>query len=366
MTDDAFVPPSPSEAVPAELLDRYLAGEAAPGERSIVEQWARTAPRVEAVILRLGAALRARHADVVAEAPGTHRAVDARIDALLAGDRRRDPAPRPARWWTPGRIAVGGAAVAAAVAVAVLVGRRQTTEPAFTAAQRYETASGQRATITLADGSRVTLAPASHLEIGAGYGGRSRTVALVGEAYFDVRGDARAPFAVRTGTVVTRVLGTAFAVRRYPADEAVSVSVVRGKVIAAGPHAAATLAAGWVGVVTDSTAKSWQAADIGARTAWLDGRLVFEDTPVAAMLEAVGRWYGYDFRLADSALAQRRVIATFRTDEPAKTLSAIRSVLNVTMTFDGATVVVQPSRAAAAPARPDVRVRIAPHTEVGK
>ena len=55
-----------------------------------------------------------------------------------------------------------------------------------------------------------------------------REVDLVGEAFFEVKKDPDRPFLVYTDEIVTRVLGTSFTVRNYPAD--VRVSVKTGKV----------------------------------------------------------------------------------------------------------------------------------------
>jgi len=62
------------------------------------------------------------------------------------------------------------------------------------------------------------------------------------------------------------------------------------------------------------------------------------------MLDAVGHWYGVEFRLADSAVANQPVTATFASGETRiDALALVRTVLNMTMTFDethdGTTVV---------------------------
>jgi transmembrane sensor len=194
--------------------------------------------------------------------------------------------------------------------------------------------------ITLADGSRITLAPGSQLRVASDFGVRTRTVALSGEAYFAVPNRTKTPLIVTTGTVATHVIGTEFDVRHYPSDAAVRVAVTSGRVMTRGTRSTITLAAGAIGEVTDSTATA-SAGDARAATEWRTGRLVFDDTPVAAVLTSIGRWYGYQFIIPDSALARRRIIADFHTNSPEKTLSAIKHLLDVTMTFDGSVVTVR-------------------------
>jgi ferric-dicitrate binding protein FerR (iron transport regulator) len=248
-----------------------------------------------------------------------------------------------------GRRAFAGAFVALLVVVigGVALLRSWRTSPAKSAPREYATGTGQRAAIVLADGSRVTLAPQSRLRVGADFGARTRTVSLVGEAIFDVTTATRTPFIVSTDGVDTRVLGTTFDVRRYPDDPAVRVAVVHGKVAVRSSHrpprlAPLILTSGTVGLVTDTTAVATAVGDNDEYTSWTRGELRFRETPVRSMLDAVGRWYGYHFLLSDSTLAERHVTAQFILNEPAKTLAALKELLDVDMTFDGNRVLLRP------------------------
>jgi transmembrane sensor len=84
--------------------------------------------------------------------------------------------------------------------------------------------------VALSDGSRVSLQPQSTIEFPAGFPDNKREVYLKGKAFFEVARDERKPFLVHTGEITTKVLGTSFWVNRAPADKAVEVSVVTGKV----------------------------------------------------------------------------------------------------------------------------------------
>lgn len=94
---------------------------------------------------------------------------------------------------------------------------------------------------TLKDGSKVTLMGKSHLEIAQNFNETSRTVKLVGEAFFEVAHNPDKPFFVITDNIVTKVLGTSFFVKS-PIEEngaggksdknskAIEIEVVTGKV----------------------------------------------------------------------------------------------------------------------------------------
>ena len=69
---------------------------------------------------------------------------------------------------------------------------------------------GQRANITLSDGTNVWLNACSEMSYPASFTDDARHVSLKGEAYFDVAKDAKHPFVVRTNRCDIKVLGTKF------------------------------------------------------------------------------------------------------------------------------------------------------------
>jgi len=68
-------------------------------------------------------------------------------------------------------------------------------------------------------------------------------------------------------------------------------------------------------------------------TAWIDGRLMFDNTPLPEVLEALGRWYGLRLRLVDSSLARRHLTAVFNGASRSEMLASLASLLDVTPAF---------------------------------
>ena len=68
--------------------------------------------------------------------------------------------------------------------------------------------AGQRAQITLADGTRVWLNAKSTLTYASNFGRNERNVELDGEAYFEVAKNKKLPFYVHTEMNKVRVVGT--------------------------------------------------------------------------------------------------------------------------------------------------------------
>jgi ferric-dicitrate binding protein FerR (iron transport regulator) len=89
---------------------------------------------------------------------------------------------------------------------------------------------GERAKITLPDGSEVELNADSKLTYPSIFTGASRELRLTGEAFFRVQHDAKHPFHVTTENMAVTVLGTSFNMQCYPNRKQAKVALVTGKV----------------------------------------------------------------------------------------------------------------------------------------
>ncbi|MCD7849580.1 MAG: FecR domain-containing protein [Parabacteroides sp.] len=89
---------------------------------------------------------------------------------------------------------------------------------------------GQRANITLSDGTNVWLNACSEMTYPASFTQDARNVSLKGEAYFDVSKDARHPFIVQTKSCDVKVLGTKFNVQAEEVDCEFSAALLEGSI----------------------------------------------------------------------------------------------------------------------------------------
>jgi ferric-dicitrate binding protein FerR (iron transport regulator) len=310
------------------LLDRYLAGEASAAEAQTVREWLAADPE-HAVLLddlrliRRVATERVPESSVDAawakvvhalEAPPRPAAAPAQAIALV-------PSAQPLRMSRRVRLA----ALAAAAVVVALVGARFVWRaPAW---RESSTVAAHRAVVRLRDGTQVTLAPGSRLRYLTDFGESHRDVYLDGEAYFQVAPDARVPFRVRTARSVTQDVGTAFVVTAYGDQGATEVVVAEGRVAlwradtteTIQPHTppALMLTARDLGRLEPSGATTLRrGVDIERQLAWIRGVLAFDGTPLRDAVRTLERWYNVEIHLeSDSALAERRLTATF-TNEP--------------------------------------------------
>ncbi|WGQ07931.1 FecR domain-containing protein [Pedobacter gandavensis] len=129
--------------------------------------------------------------------------------------------------------------VAAAIVIAIgtyaLLDKKEygTTIPAFAASSQritIKTAYNERKTITLTDGSKVTINGLTELKLDPNYNEDNRILWLSGEAFFEVAKDKEKPFIVITGKTATTALGTSFKINNYSRRNETSVMLNTGKV----------------------------------------------------------------------------------------------------------------------------------------
>jgi transmembrane sensor len=251
-------------------------------------------------------------------------------------------APAPIRARRPSRRAWmlgGGAALAAGVAGLAVLTRTGS-------AQVYAAPVDAPAAFTLADGSRLVVDAGG--EVSVRMDRQARRLDLVcGQARFDVAHDTSRPFSVAVGDQVVVATGTAFNIDRL-AGRAV-VSLLEGRVVihpAAAPAQILALEAGQQAILTPGQPARREAGDVQTASAWREGRLVFNDTPLAEAVERVSR-YGAAVRLADDTLSPLRVTGVFKTGDTAAFVEAVTAYLPVAARreADGRTALVRrPSR----------------------
>lgn len=162
-------------------------------------------------------------ADLFMEEPLLEREVSERllksIHERIAG-RRLSVVKTTSSWWK-------AAAAAAVIILAAGIGYISVLKKPVK--QLVFVAEKHRKTLKLPDGSLVYLEPGSTLKYTGNFGKEERTVALTGEAFFEVQHNAVHPFIVASSLISTTVLGTSFNVEARNTAEA-RVVVLTGMV----------------------------------------------------------------------------------------------------------------------------------------
>jgi len=264
--------------------------------------------------------------------------------ALRKVKARPDFRQRRTRWLVP-MPALAAAALLAVGVASWMAYRNRTPQSAVASVQgMFGTGVGARDSMTLSDGTRVIIGPLSSVTIPGDYGKTSRSVEIRGDAWFDVVHDARKPFTVRAASATIVDVGTKFTVRSDdPAG--VSVSVSEGSVSLRQMNTplqqGVVLKAGDNGILQRGgqvIARRGKASDDDV--AWLKGRLVFREAPIAEIVSSMRKWYGIELKVPDRTLASRHITASFSGESPERVLEVIRLALGAEIERRGDTAIV--------------------------
>ena len=137
----------------------------------------------------------------------------------------------------------------------------------------FHTDSGQRASLTLPDGTSVELNSGSTLEYPAVFARGERRVRVEGEAMFDVAKVADKPFYVETFAYDVKVLGTRFNVESDEDRGVFSTALMEGSVAILDKHdnRITELEPDQVVTLTDGRLIKRHEENIGSRYRWTDG-----------------------------------------------------------------------------------------------
>jgi ferric-dicitrate binding protein FerR (iron transport regulator) len=168
----------------------------------------------------------------------------------------------------------------------------------------YHTAYGETQTIALPDGSKVMLNANSEVRYKRWSGGEDREIWLKGEAYFKVthtRNHAR--FTVHTQDVNVEVLGTSFNVCTRAKQTRVILD--EGKVKLSQQDKLTTLVmrpGDLVEVKGDMLKATPKQVNTAVYTAWKEGQLIFDRTPLEEIVQLLENNYGYEVQVQDPEL----------------------------------------------------------------
>jgi len=198
----------------------------------------------------------------------------------------------------------------------------------------FATDVGQKRTVTLEDGTVVTLD--TNTAIHAREGGKVRLVELDrGQAFFKVAHDRSRPFLVRVAGRTVVAVGTEFGVRLDRG--AVAVTLIEGKVRVEAPingrgdgrfsrYVQTTeLTPGSRLELEDGKPWAISEVDPDRDTSWMTDKLVFQDEPLSRVVAELNRYSTRRIVISDVALEGEPVSGSFRTDNIDEALHAIAS-----------------------------------------
>ncbi len=330
-----------------DLLGKYIAGEATPDERTQVRQWLADDPEHPLELARF---------ERIWQAAGNRSEPDNQqtFDTEAAWNRVRGqmhqpspPANKPAdykqvvpltkqtpRWisWARPGLARVAATILLVGTLSVLTYRSFQTPDAIDQTTTLLTQSTTKTTrsLTLSDGSTVLLNRNSSIRYPGTFSGQTREVTLTGEAFFDVKPNAKQPFIIHAQDTDVRVVGTSFGVRAY--DRNVRVSVKTGRVLVRKKQQEIALIPGQQ-ATTDPTADTLRRLprfDANA-LAYSTKQLNFTNQSLASVVATLSDYYQTDINLSASRLQGCRLTARFENESVETVLGVVAETLQLSV-----------------------------------
>lgn len=199
---------------------------------------------------------------------------------------------------------------------------------------------GKEYSLTLADGSSVTLNAETRLKFPNAFTGRERKIYLSGEAYFDIARDEAHPFLVEFEEGKVQVLGTQFNIKAYK-----------------GKNTCATLVSGKVKIISDEETVLLHPgqrcdispeglivseADLMSVLAWKNGKFVFKEASWQHVIDELARWYNVDITYTPSEMNDTKLhIYMERPNTLTEALEIIARLTPITYCIENKKVIIK-------------------------
>ncbi len=203
------------------------------------------------------------------------------------------------------------------------------------------TPRGGQYKVVLPDGTNVWLNAASSITYPTAFKGTERLVTLTGEAYFEVAKNKEMPFKVKSELQMVKVLGTHFNINAYTDEAAVKTTLLEGAVEVASSKASITLSPGQQGLVEkdQNGAIIKRDVDTEQEVAWKNGVFSFKGEDLPSVMRQVARWYDIEV-VFEGDVSEKKFYGEIARSSSLKNVFKILELYNVKFTLSGKTVSV--------------------------
>lgn len=228
-------------------------------------------------------------------------------------------------WWEWGQRA---AAILILPLIGLLIWQQSRMQSVSPVAETLEirTNPGMTTRLHLPDGTYVCLNSGSTLTYPSSFTGDTRSVYLVGEAYFEVAPNTQHRFVVHTPSQsAVEVYGTHFNIEAYPDDPNITTTLTEGKVgflYKEGTITKRAMLDPGQKLIYDTTNQrlSRHLTSGLSELSWTEGKIIFENTPLPEALHMLGKRFNVDFIVKNTKLNDSRFTGTFTTQRLEKIL----------------------------------------------
>jgi transmembrane sensor len=199
------------------------------------------------------------------------------------------------------------------------------------------TPKGGQYQVVLPDSSIVWLNSASSITYPTSFAGKERLVSLKGEAYFEVAKNKNMPFRVQSGLQTVEVLGTHFNVNAYDDEPEIETTLLEGSIRLRSPINATLIVPGEQGIVSGSGEIIKHVVDTDSEIAWKNGLFSFKGQDIYAIMRQISRWYNIDV-IYDKGLPPEKYYGEIERSSRLESVFKILELNNVEFELQGKTV----------------------------
>lgn len=200
---------------------------------------------------------------------------------------------------------------------------------------------GEKAMVTLPDGSKVWINSESAISYDHTYNQDNRIVTLEGQAYFDVHKDAEKPFIVRTKKLDVQALGTRFDVKAFLDEHDVTVILHSGKVKVSNDVQNFYLLPNEM-LVFNTLSGNGIKQKVFAEdySAWKSGKIRFNNESIEDIAKTLSRIYNVKIVVASESLKSQRFTGTIGNNGLKNNLDIFSMTSTLDYRMDDSTIVL--------------------------
>ena len=204
------------------------------------------------------------------------------------------------------------------------------------------TPNGGQYQLELPDGSLVWLNSTSSIHFPTSFVGKERRVEITGEAYFEVAKNRDIPFVVSVSGAEVQVLGTHFNVNAYKDENDVKTTLLEGAVkFVHGANAEMLKPGQQSQLSSNGTVNVVNNVDVERVVAWKNGLFDFESAEIEIVMRQLSRWY--DVEIEYKGKTDDLFIAEMRRNiKLSDALKALELTGKVKFDIQGKKIIVMP------------------------
>ncbi len=204
------------------------------------------------------------------------------------------------------------------------------------------TPNGGQYQLELADGSLVWLNATSSIHFPTTFVGKERRIEITGEAYFEIAKNRDMPFVVAVNGAEVEVLGTHFNINAYNDEDNVRTTLLEGSIkFVSGDHSNILRPGQQSQLAKNGAINVANDVNVDEVVAWKNGLFAFENASIEKVMRQFSRWY--DVEIEYRGKTDDLFIAEMRRNiKLSDALRALELTGRVKFDIDGKKIIVMP------------------------